>query len=190
MLEDSRNVASVLSVDRAEIKVLVAEADKESVLPDGGGTIAENWPETFVRRRSKRFERRVIDESDTGGGRSEGQLGCLDADGFVDRREGAKEIARKMSLVMVPGEQDRLRRVRRSAEPKRAIDLWNNADQLVAQRAVQRARLRRDVTGEEQRQAHKTDQHPTLHLTSPLVQQNQRIPMLGLYFCSLFFVSG
>jgi hypothetical protein len=76
-------------------------------------------------------------------------LGCLDADGFVDGREGGKEITRKVSLVMVAGVQHRLGGVRGSAESKRAIYLWNYADQLVAQRAVQRARLRRGASRDE-----------------------------------------
>jgi hypothetical protein len=49
MLQDGRNVACVLSVDRAEIKVLVTEADEEPMFPDGGRTIADDWSETFVR---------------------------------------------------------------------------------------------------------------------------------------------
>ena len=106
MLEDGGNVACVLSVDRAEIKILVTETDEEPMLPDGGGTIAEDWAETFVRGRRKRFERWIIDESDTGRRRGEGQLRCLDADSFIDGREGGEEITRKMSLVMVPREQD------------------------------------------------------------------------------------
>ena len=49
MLEDGRNVACVLSVDRAEIKILVAKADEEPMFPDGGRTIADDGSETFVR---------------------------------------------------------------------------------------------------------------------------------------------
>ena len=49
MLEDGRNVACILSVDRAEIKILVAEADEEPMLPDGGRTIADDWSETLIR---------------------------------------------------------------------------------------------------------------------------------------------
>ena len=94
-------------------------------------------------------------------------MGCLDADGLVDGREGGKEITRKVSLMMVAGVQHRLGRVRGSAESKWTIYLWDYADQLVAQRAVQRAGLRRGASRDEKKQARETDQLPTLHLSFP-----------------------
>lgn len=50
---------------------------------------------------------------------------------------------------MIPGEQHRLSGVRGGAESERAIYLWNYADQFVAQRAVQRACLRRGASRDE-----------------------------------------
>ena len=48
MLEDSRNVAQVLSIDRAEIKVLVAEAQEELAPSDRGRAIAHDGPKTLI----------------------------------------------------------------------------------------------------------------------------------------------
>src|ERR1700722_12054815 len=151
MLEDRRNVIHVLSVDRAEIKILVAEAQKEFAPPDRGRAIAHDRPETLFGGRCKGLQRRVVDESDTGRRRSEGQLGSLDADGFIDGRECGEEIARKMSLVMVTGKQHRLCRVRGCAESKRAIYLRDLTNPLVSQRAAQRARLGRGASGDEKK---------------------------------------
>ena len=74
MLEDGRNAAQVLSIDGAEIKVLVAEAQEELAPSDRGRAIAQDRAETFIGRRRKRFQGGVIDESDTGRRRGDGQL--------------------------------------------------------------------------------------------------------------------
>jgi len=48
MLEDGRDIAQALSVDRAKIEVLVAEAKEELAPPDRGCAIAYDWSETLI----------------------------------------------------------------------------------------------------------------------------------------------
>ena len=123
VLENGGKFAHVQPVYRAEIEVLIAETQKQLVVPNGARALADDGPEALIGRGSEGLERRIIDESDAGRGRSNGQLRYLDANSFINWRESSHEIVLEVSLMTEGREQHRLLRIRCPTECKRAIHL-------------------------------------------------------------------
>ena len=123
MLENGGKRAHVQPVYRAEIEVLIAETQKQLVVPNGARALADDGPEALIGRGSEGLERRIIDESDAGRGRSNGQLRYLDANSFINWRESSHEIVLEVSLMTAGGEQHLPWIPIRPTECKRAIHL-------------------------------------------------------------------
>ena len=123
VLENGGKFAHIQPVYRAEIEVLIAETQKQLVAPNRARALADDGPEALIGRGSEGLKRRIIDESDAGRGRSNGQLRYLDANSFINWRESSHEIVLEVSLMTEGREQHRLRGIRRPTECKRAIHL-------------------------------------------------------------------
>ena len=74
MLEDSWNVADMLSVDGAEIEILIAEAYKQSLAPDRAGTLTKYGSKTLIISRRLKLGDFVERERDSRRRGSDGQL--------------------------------------------------------------------------------------------------------------------
>ena len=64
VLEHGWDATHILAIDRAEIEVLVAEAEKDFAPPDRASAIAHNRPEAFVGGRRKCLQRWIVDKVD------------------------------------------------------------------------------------------------------------------------------
>ena len=55
MLQDGRNIVRVLSVNSAEIEVLIAEPNKQFLAPDGAGALTNDGSKALIRGRHFKF---------------------------------------------------------------------------------------------------------------------------------------
>src|SRR2546425_11802121 len=108
-----------------EIEVLIAETQKQLVVPNGARALADDGPEALIGRGSEGLERRIIDESDAGRGRSNGQLRYLDANSFINWRESSHEIVLEVSLMTEGREQHRLLRSEERRVGKECRSRWS-----------------------------------------------------------------
>lgn len=134
MLQDGWKIVRVLTVDRTEVEILIAEPDKQFLAPDGTGAFANDGSKALIGGRHFQFGSFIELEGDSRRWRRDGQLRNLYSDRFVNRGKCGQEVVIEVSRVMIAGEQHRLCAGLRSGvepESERAIHLGDQANKLV-----------------------------------------------------------